>query len=307
MADPRDSHNAVKVAVRVRPLARDEVASLVTDESDQSIRMLDPLTGRPDERTKVKFDFAFGDDEETGSQECVFECIGKPLIESAFGGYNATVLAYGQTGSGKSYTMTGHSQYDTTSGLEPRLVDALFAQADALAVRAPAPPAPVPALTLAEGTDAEQLLAASLAARPRVRFEASKLEVYNEKVYDLLQCGSRVPLKVREGVGGVFVDGLTRVLCRDAATAQLFFRQGEQNRTTAATLMNSQSSRSHAVTEVRLTQAAEDLETGEETIKTSKLSLVDLAGSERANRTGTAGERFEEGKILESKAPPRLP
>merc|ERR1712241_481998 len=40
-------------------------------------------------------------------QKEVFELTGKPLIEAALGGFNATLFAYGQTGSGKTYSTFG--------------------------------------------------------------------------------------------------------------------------------------------------------------------------------------------------------
>lgn len=76
------------------------------------------------------------------------------VVENAFNGYNACIFAYGQTGSGKSYTMTGTA---AEPGLIPRLCDRIFARID-------------------EQTDEQTTF----------KVEVSYMEIYNEKVHDLL-------------------------------------------------------------------------------------------------------------------------
>jgi kinesin family member 13 len=66
----------------------------------------------------------------------------------------------------------------------------------------------------------------------------------------------------------------------------------------AATNMNAESSRSHAVFTVILTQTLKDLLSGVTGEKVSRMSLVDLAGSERAAKTGAIGERLKEGSNI---------
>ena len=68
---------------------------------------------------------------------------------------------------------------------------------------------------------------------------------------------------------------------------------GALNRTTASTKMNTQSSRSHAVftlniSQTRISEGGSDKEV--ETV-CSKFHFVDLAGSERLKRTGATGDR----------------
>uniref|UniRef100_A0A673N2C4 Kinesin-like protein n=1 Tax=Sinocyclocheilus rhinocerous TaxID=307959 RepID=A0A673N2C4_9TELE len=74
--------------------------------------------------------------------------------------------------------------------------------------------------------------------------------------------------------------------------------EGNKSRTVAATNMNEESSRSHAVFSVIVTQTLYDLQSGNSGEKVSKISLVDLAGSERASKTGAAGERLKEGSNI---------
>uniref|UniRef100_H3A1E4 Kinesin family member 13A n=1 Tax=Latimeria chalumnae TaxID=7897 RepID=H3A1E4_LATCH len=74
--------------------------------------------------------------------------------------------------------------------------------------------------------------------------------------------------------------------------------EGNKSRTVAATNMNEESSRSHAVFNIILTQTLYDLQTSNSGEKVSKVSLVDLAGSERVSKTGAAGERLKEGSNI---------
>jgi kinesin family protein 5 len=62
-------------------------------------------------------------------------------------------------------------------------------------------------------------------------------------------------------------------------------KQGNSNRAVSATLMNAESSRSHSLFIINVTQSnMEDL-----SVKTGSLYLVDLAGSEKVGKTGASG------------------
>uniref|UniRef100_A0A8C5F5Q3 Kinesin motor domain-containing protein n=1 Tax=Gadus morhua TaxID=8049 RepID=A0A8C5F5Q3_GADMO len=201
-------------------------------------------------------------------QDKVFQCLGDSLLDNAFLGYNACIFAYGQTGSGKSYTMMGSAEQP---GLIPRLCCSLFAR------------------TLEEQREGEVFTV-----------EVSYLEIYNEKVRDLLDPkGSRQALRVREhSVMGPYVDGLSRLAVACYKDVESLMSEGNKSRTVAATNMNEESSRSHGVFNLILTHTLTDRTTGTQGEKVSKLSLVDLAGSERAAKTGAAGERLKEGSNI---------
>uniref|UniRef100_A0A671XMH1 Kinesin family member 13B n=1 Tax=Sparus aurata TaxID=8175 RepID=A0A671XMH1_SPAAU len=201
-------------------------------------------------------------------QDVVFQCLGKSLLDNAFMGYNACIFAYGQTGSGKSYTMMGSAEQP---GLIPRLCSSLFSR------------------TVQEAQEGESFTV-----------EVSYMEIYNEKVRDLLDPkGSRAALRVREhSVFGPYVDGLSRLAVANYKDVESLMSEGNKSRTVAATNMNEESSRSHAVFNIILTHTLMDLKSGTSGEKVSKLSLVDLAGSERAAKTGAAGERLKEGSNI---------
>ncbi|XP_062857774.1 kinesin-like protein KIF13B isoform X2 [Trichomycterus rosablanca] len=271
----------VKVAVRVRPLNRREkdlkTKCVVEMEGNQTI--LHPANsnlGKGDSRSQLKvfaYDYCFWSMDEThtdkfAGQDVVFQCLGENLLDNAFQGYNACIFAYGQTGSGKSYTMMGSSEHP---GLIPRLCSSLFER------------------SVREQREGESFTV-----------EVSYMEIYNEKVRDLLDPkGSSQALRVREHkLLGTYVDGLSRLAVTSYKDIESLMSEGNKSRTVAATNMNEESSRSHAVFNVILTHTMTDLQSGTSGEKVSKLSLVDLAGSERAAKTGAAGERLKEGSNI---------
>lgn len=129
---------------------------------------------------------------------------------------------------------------------------------------------------------------------PNYQLEASFLEVYGEDVHDLLD-PARPSLPLREDAnGGVICAGLKQYKVTSATEALKVLHEGTLNRTTAATLMNLTSSRSHAVFSVTLTQK-QTSEDGSSLTVSSRFTFVDLAGSERMKKTGAEGERAREG------------
>ncbi|XP_017287903.1 kinesin-like protein KIF13B isoform X2 [Kryptolebias marmoratus] len=275
------NNSNVKVAVRVRPMNRREkelkTKCVVEMEGNQTI--LYPAIShlnKGDPRNQPKafaYDHCFWSMDESqkdkfAGQDVVFQCLGESLLNNAFMGYNACIFAYGQTGSGKSYTMMGSAEQP---GLIPRLCSSLFNR------------------TVQEAREAETFTV-----------EVSYMEIYNEKVRDLLDPkGSRQALRVREhNVLGPYVDGLSRLAVTSYEDIESLMSEGNKSRTVAATNMNEESSRSHAVFNIILTHTLMDVKSGTSGEKVSKLSLVDLAGSERAAKTGAAGERLKEGSNI---------
>ncbi|XP_046960602.1 kinesin-like protein KIF13B isoform X2 [Vanessa cardui] len=271
----------IKVAVRVRPFNRRELelgTQCVVEMDGQQTVLQYPQSTHDKERKQPKtfaFDHCFYSLDPTlpnfASQKTVFECLGRDILDNAFEGYNACIFAYGQTGSGKSYTMMG-APGPNEGGIIPRLCDALFERI----ARQQSPPA----LTY--------------------KVEVSYMEIYNERVHDLLDPETtRRSLRVREHVVlGPYVDGLSQLAVTSFQDIDNLMTEGNKSRTVAATNMNSESSRSHAVFSVVLTQTLCDAATGVTGEKVARLSLVDLAGSERAVKTGAVGDRLKEGSNI---------
>ncbi|XP_039889551.1 kinesin-like protein KIF16B isoform X5 [Simochromis diagramma] len=270
---------SVRVAVRVRPMNRREkdlMAKCIiemegTKTSITNLKISDGVLGDSvREHTKTfTYDFSYDSMDCKSatfvSQEKVFKDLGSDVLKAAFEGYNACVFAYGQTGSGKSYTMMGAPG---DAGLIPRICEGLFSR-------------------ISEATRWDEA---------SFRTEVSYLEIYNERVRDLLRRKSTQTynLRVREHPkGGPYVEDLSKHLVQNYGDVEELMEAGNINRTTASTGMNDVSSRSHAIFTINFTQAKFDAEMPSETL--SKIHLVDLAGSERADATGATGVRLKEG------------
>ncbi|KAL0254394.1 hypothetical protein SLS55_009869 [Diplodia seriata] len=198
-------------------------------------------------------------------QDNLFDDLGRPLLDNAFQGFNNCIFAYGQTGSGKSYSMMG---YGEEYGVIPRICKGMF----------------------------ERIEEIQKDSSLNCTVEVSYLEIYNERVRDLLNPANKGNLKVREHPStGPYVEDLAKLVVRSFVEIENLMDEGNKARTVAATNMNETSSRSHAVFTLTLTQKRHDNETNMDTEKVAKISLVDLAGSERAQSTGATGARLKEG------------
>ncbi|XP_053553769.1 stAR-related lipid transfer protein 9 isoform X2 [Bombina bombina] len=272
----------VRVALRVRPLSKRENAEgariiLNVEETVTRIRNV-KLDHKPDgcgdtrERfLEFGFDYCYWsvdpNDPKYASQEVVFQDLGTSVLSEAIKGYNVCLFAYGQTGSGKTYTMMGTP---TSIGLTPRICEGLFSCDDGF----PGSPS-------------------------SCRIEVSFLEIYNERVRDLLnQSDHKKPytLRVREHPEkGPYVQGLSQHVVSDYEHVVALLEEGIQNRITAATHIHDASSRSHAIFTIQYTQAM--LEDNLPSEITSKINLVDLAGSERAS-PNYCKDRLTEGSNI---------
>lgn len=116
-----------------------------------------------------------------------------------------------------------------------------------------------------------------------MRAKVSLVEIYNEKVTDLLDL-TRRNLKLRENRNkGVFIEHVTERYISQAEEGYQLLYLGLDNRSVGTTQMNTQSSRSHMLFVITLIQ--NDFSSGE--AKSAKLTVVDLAGSEKISKTGT--------------------
>ncbi|KAF4083998.1 hypothetical protein AMELA_G00123810 [Ameiurus melas] len=261
----------VKVAIRVRPLnSRESVdggrIAVQVDDKVVRVRNVKPdgrLDGRAeapgDSRERVLefgFDYCYWsvnpEAPNYASQEEVFQDLGMCVLAGATEGYNVCLFAYGQTGSGKTYTMMGNPD---SIGLTPRICQGLFRS----------------------GIDSPD--------GQNCRVEVSFLEIYNERVRDLLRGPDQkkpAALRVREHPEkGPYVQGLTQHVVEDNKQATDLLEEGIANRITAATHIHDASSRSHAIFSIQYTQAILENNLPSEIV--SKINLVDLAGSERAD------------------------
>ncbi|XP_062559916.1 kinesin-like protein unc-104 isoform X3 [Armigeres subalbatus] len=267
--------SSVKVAVRVRPFNSREISresKCIIEMSGNTTCITNPKVppGTSESVKRFNYDYSYWShdprDAEFSTQSMVYADIGEEMLQHSFDGYNVCIFAYGQTGAGKSYTMMG-KQEENQEGVIPMICKDLFRRI--------------------QETESVDL---------KYSVEVSYMEIYCERVRDLLNPKNKGNLKVREHpLLGPYVEDLSKLAVTSYQDIHDLIDEGNKARTVAATNMNETSSRSHAVFTIFFTQRRVDKMTSLETEKVSKISLVDLAGSERADSTGAKGTRLKEG------------
>lgn len=274
------SSDRIRVVVRCRPKKSSESETAFVQCKDDKCIAIRTAPDRPEK--KYGFDYVAGDD---STQELIYEQAGRPVVECVLAGFHGTIFAYGQTGTGKTWSTSGPPGAKSTDvpdcrGVIPRACEAIFDH-----------------------------IATSSSDGLTFKVRASYLEIYNEKIRDLLAAlrkpsqsspkpGSRASKGIffRETASGeILVEGGRRwvdVSAEEECIAVL--SGGMMNRSVGATAMNAESSRSHAIFTIEVSQ------TSTETMKqrVSQLHLVDLAGSERQKSTHATGERLKESNEI---------
>ena len=262
----------VRVVCRIRPLNSKEKERggydiLEYTNDFETIVINRPKEGNEERSNKQsKHSFNFDKCFPPGtSQADVYDIVAGPILEDVFKGYNGTLFVYGQTGSGKTHTMMGPDMEDQAmQGIVPRMAMNVFYAVE----------------------EADENL--------EFIVKVSFLEIYMERIRDLLD-PVKSNLKVREDkVKGVWVEGATEVYCSCDDDVMNVLRLGQVHRSVASTKMNAESSRSHSIFIVNITQ--KNVKTG--STKSGNLFLVDLAGSEKVEKTGATGQTLEEAKMI---------
>ncbi|KAL4778965.1 P-loop containing nucleoside triphosphate hydrolase protein [Aspergillus varians] len=253
--------NTIKVVARFRPQNKVELGSggqpIVNFENEETCAI-----NSKEAAGSFTFDRVFPMD---SRQADVFNFSIAPTVDDILNGYNGTVFAYGQTGAGKSYTMMGSDiDDDEGKGIIPRIIEQIFAS------------------ILTSPSNIEYTV------------RVSYMEIYMERIRDLLvPHNDNLPVH-EEKSRGVYVKGLLEVYVSSVQEVYEVMRRGGNSRAVAATNMNQESSRSHSIFVVTITQ--KNLETG--SAKSGQLFLVDLAGSEKVGKTGASGQTLEEAKKI---------
>ena len=282
----------LRVAIRVRPpLPRETEEGIpfrsiaIVSPDHKSISLAEYLGAELDELARQRewvekpqlfqlhrftFDSIFDLD---STQIDVYNITAKQAVNSVLEGYNSTIFCYGQTGTGKTYTMEGftYNSQAEQRGIIQRTIEDIF--------------------TYIEHTSNQNT---------KFIIRASYLQIYNESISDLLK-PEKKNLQIREDKKkGIYVDLLSEWAVRTPVDLYALLKRGASYRTTAATLMNDVSSRSHAVFVITVEQMKTENIKGQThtQIKVGKLNLVDLAGSERIRITGATGQQLEESKKI---------
>uniref|UniRef100_UPI00358F9797 kinesin-like protein KIF22 n=1 Tax=Myxine glutinosa TaxID=7769 RepID=UPI00358F9797 len=268
MDKPDSEHSKVKVAIRLRPF-RFRPFLHSSEREEPCLRILDrqsvSIMNYRDHRESVvySFDWCYGPD---NTQQELYEEAVKPELSHVLRGQNASVFAYGPTGTGKTHTMVGTSG---NPGVIPRAVGDL-------------------------------LQASQAAAETKlwtVSFSISYLEIYQEKVRDLLDTNKQdLPIR-QDRSGAILVPGLTERVIDSYTQFERIFVPASRHRMTASTQLNHTSSRSHSLLMLRVVKA-EQVAPFRRFL--GKLHLVDLAGSEDNRRTGNSGVRLKESRSINS-------
>ncbi|XP_008188533.2 kinesin-like protein KIF12 [Acyrthosiphon pisum] len=282
--DISEHENGIYVIVRSRPLSTKEnrasEPSIVSFPGNGRILVegFQTIGGSNGPKSKLfSFNVVF---EPAATQEDIFQYSGiKKLIEMAAEGFNTTCFCYGQTGSGKTHTLTGPPGMFFNKRIEP------FSADHGLVFRS------------------FMYLFRLVQQRQDLHFvlKASFLEIYNEKVIDLLNPGTvRKPLDVRwsRKARNFYVDNLFMVDCEELDDLQAVLEEGMKNRTVGSHNMNECSSRSHTMLTVYITSEQQISEDGVFITKQGKINFVDLAGSEMTKKTMSEGKTLEEANNI---------
>ena len=301
MNNNSDSDQNIKVIIRIKgktPEDEGQKSTLIKVKNGKSISI-------STNSTKKDFDYDYVGNQNS-TQNNIFEQCGKRICDYSLEGYNATIFAYGQTGSGKTYTLLGKSilnyeenqninsrnsinssedlemedsyqnnnnEYnyfinDENIGLLPRILYYLFEKSNSM-----------------KNEENEFI------------FKISYLEIYNERIKDLLHLDNTKKVEISDINGVVNLKNLRKLKISSPGEAIKYIINGNQFRHTASTLMNKESSRSHAIISIYI----ENKLIKENKLKKSVFHIIDLAGSENQRRTGATGERTREaGSINKS-------
>ncbi|KAF8866236.1 kinesin-domain-containing protein [Acephala macrosclerotiorum] len=262
---------SVRVVARIRPLLGSKELdkdTIVRAEKDDNGKLnIVRIPNPKNEAEEYSFTFNSVYEMET-TQEELFTNEVAPHLKSLFNGLDVMIFAYGVTGTGKTHTMRGGLKL-AERGIIPRMLSAIYRRGKKV--------------TKDSGGETE------------VSVSISYYEIYNDKVYDLFEPPEKrslAGLKVMENNGKNFVVGLSERACDDLKVFEQLYIEANNNRSTAGTKLNAQSSRSHAILTVKVTQTNGD----EQLISTA--SAIDLAGSEDNRRTDNNKERLVESASI---------
>ncbi|XVF41935.1 hypothetical protein PTKIN_Ptkin01aG0320600 [Pterospermum kingtungense] len=253
----------IRVYCRCRPLNQAEIAngssSVVEFDSSQDSEL--QIISSDSSKKQFKFDHVFRPED---GQEVVFAQT-KPIVTSVLDGYNVCIFAYGQTGTGKTFTMEGTPE---NRGVNYRTLEELF-----------------------RGSE-------DRGGGMKYELFVSMMEVYNEKIRDLLGENSNQPtkkLEIKQAAEGTQeIPGLVEARVYSTEEVWELLKSGSRVRSVGATNANEMSSRSHCL--LRVTVRGTNLINGQKI--RSHLWLVDLAGSERVGKIEVEGERLKESQFI---------
>ena len=297
MNDSKQKDENISVIIRIKAKTSDDINQKYSQIKVSKSNSISIFSKKKD----FYYDYV-GD--ENSTQNDIFEHCGKKICDYSLEGYNGTIFAYGQTGSGKTYTLLGKSitnklenksnnisaiitnnnddidmsdtnanfedsycEYDKNDeriGLLPRILYYLFHNS------------------------------AKLENENKFTFKISYLEIYKENINDLLHPDNKEKVQLSDINGILDLKNLRKLIISSPEEAIKYIIDGNHFRHTGSTLMNNESSRSHAIISIYI----ENNLIKENKIKKSVFHIIDLAGSERQKKTGTNGDRIKEAGAI---------
>ncbi|XP_019870179.2 kinesin-like protein subito [Aethina tumida] len=262
------------------------------------------------------------------TQSEMFNKIVKPKLLQFINGKNSTVMSYGASGSGKTYTIVGT---ENQPGLIPRSLEYVFRSLPQISDIKVKPNANG-SLTVLDRTTlkderrklhhllssshvmsdkdvhtkiykrmqerlSSEMVATVNSSDVSVSVWVSFAEIYNEKVYDLLvppppRGKTRPQLRLASSHGHTYIKDLAVISVTSGLEAYQILQYGLNNLNYAATSVNSNSSRSHAIFTIKIAQVVGDM------MQVSYFNFCDLAGAERLKKTRNVGERLKESNNI---------
>ena len=266
------------------------------------------------------------------TQEEMFQHCAKRICDNSLKGYNGTIFAYGQTGSGKTFTLLGpnitkYSEIKINNNFSVDNINVemndLSQDNDSISLSMNDNNSNYRLNRKNDNENPNQNLYnydindQGIGLLPRIiyylfnnsqkteneefSFKISYLEIYQETISDLLNPDSTKFVQLRDIGSTIILDGLRKLTINSPKEALRYIIQGNKLRHTASTLMNSESSRSHAVISIyiekKISQRTNNANIRSK-IQKSVFHIIDLAGSERQNKTGAFGERTREAGAI---------
>ena len=299
MSESKEREENISVIIRIKAKIPDEFDTKYTSMKVTKSNTISLISKKKD----YYYDY-IGDEKST--QKDIFEHCGKKICDYSLEGYNGTIFAYGQTGSGKTYTLLGKSitnklenksnnisviinnnsddvemsdineknddinnnyyydKNDERIGLLPRILYYLFHNS-----------------TKSQNEN-------------KYIFKISYLEIYKENMIDLLYPDNKEKVQLSDVNGVLDLKNLRKLIISSPEEAIKYIIDGNHFRHTGSTLMNNESSRSHAIISIYI----ENNLIKENKAKKSVFHIIDLAGSERQKKTGTCGDRVKEAGAI---------
>ena len=282
----------ISVFLRIKPKLPDDIDSAYTPMEISNSNTI----SIPSKNKEFIYDYI---EDENSKQKDTFEHCGKKICDYALEGYNTTIFAYGQTGSGKTYTLLGKYITDKINIKNENVnsIDDMFNIHDEI-----------------NNINSYDINDEKIGLLPRIlyylfqnssngekgnrfTFKISYMEIYKERLIDLLYPDNKEKVQLIDINGKIEFKNLRKLIVNTPKKAIKYIIDGNHFRHNGSTLMNKESSRSHAIISIYI----ENNIIEENKIKKSVFHIIDLAGSERQKKAGTESSKVKEaGNINKS-------